>query len=233
MRMVVVLPHPDGPRSTRNSWSRIVRLRSLTPTNEPQRLERFSSRISAISEFHQDHDLNGEGELHVRDRVWQVSPVSGRGSRACIAGKDLRTANQCPERLIAYPSKAGPVAHQASGFGLDTSSRRPRRRTTRCSQSFGNLISSTILPGLSRPGNPANRSAFVQLAFHMSDRGGNRSMVQEIGSAVNSGQPFAPVVTPAAVTKPISIRGPCTTGSPGFSETEKLLIAERAQKGRI
>ena len=47
MRIVVVLPHPEGPRSTRNSRSPMVRSKSSTPTKPPHRLVTFRSRISA------------------------------------------------------------------------------------------------------------------------------------------------------------------------------------------
>ena len=35
MRIVVVFPQPDGPSSTRNSWSAISRLKLSTPTKLP------------------------------------------------------------------------------------------------------------------------------------------------------------------------------------------------------
>src|SRR5262245_34886601 len=39
MRMVVVLPQPDGPSSTRNSWSATSRLTSLTTASSPNFFE--------------------------------------------------------------------------------------------------------------------------------------------------------------------------------------------------
>src|ERR1051325_9583416 len=53
MRMVVVLPQPDGPSKTRNSWSAMSRLKLSTPTKLFQRLDTFLRRIWAIgSAFH-------------------------------------------------------------------------------------------------------------------------------------------------------------------------------------
>ena len=43
MRIVVVFPHPEGPRSTRNSRSPMVRSKLSTPTKSPQRLVTFRS----------------------------------------------------------------------------------------------------------------------------------------------------------------------------------------------
>jgi hypothetical protein len=50
MRIVVVLPQPDGPSSTRNSRSAIVRFTSSTPTKFPHRLVTWSSANPAIME---------------------------------------------------------------------------------------------------------------------------------------------------------------------------------------
>ena len=46
--MVVVFPHPDGPRRTRNSLSLIIRLKFLTALKSPQLFETFINSISAI-----------------------------------------------------------------------------------------------------------------------------------------------------------------------------------------
>src|SRR4028119_36604 len=60
MRMVVVLPQPDGPRSTRNSWSAISRLKLSTPTKAPKRFETFLRRSSAIGLPLPFHRTGGE-----------------------------------------------------------------------------------------------------------------------------------------------------------------------------
>src|SRR5947209_6429719 len=49
IRIVVVLPQPEGPSSTRNSWSAMSRLKLSTATYPPQRLLTFLRRSSAIS----------------------------------------------------------------------------------------------------------------------------------------------------------------------------------------
>jgi hypothetical protein len=38
IRSAVLFPHPDGPSSTRNSWSLISSVRSSTATTSPKRL---------------------------------------------------------------------------------------------------------------------------------------------------------------------------------------------------
>ena len=48
MRMVVVLPQPDGPSRTKNSLSAMVRSKLSTPTKLPQRLPIFRNCILAI-----------------------------------------------------------------------------------------------------------------------------------------------------------------------------------------
>ena len=48
--IVVVFPHPDGPRSTRNSLSETVKLWLSTATKDPHRFVTPSNLISAISE---------------------------------------------------------------------------------------------------------------------------------------------------------------------------------------
>src|SRR5438046_8195421 len=47
-RKVVVLPQPDGPRNTMNSWSSTLRSRSRTATTSPKRLVIFSTLTLAI-----------------------------------------------------------------------------------------------------------------------------------------------------------------------------------------
>src|SRR4051812_43282321 len=49
MFMVVVFPHPDGPRRAMNAPSSTVSVRSFTATTSPKIFVRFSMRISAIS----------------------------------------------------------------------------------------------------------------------------------------------------------------------------------------
>ena len=48
IRIVVVLPQPDGPSRTRNSLSEIVKLKSSTAVNCPHCLWTFFSSIDAI-----------------------------------------------------------------------------------------------------------------------------------------------------------------------------------------
>jgi len=48
MRMVVVLPQPEGPNRTRNSLSSISRLRSATAVTLPNRLTTFLNLTEAI-----------------------------------------------------------------------------------------------------------------------------------------------------------------------------------------
>lgn len=57
-------------------------------------------------------------------------------------------------------------------------------------------------------------------------------MVRKTGSAVDREQPFALVVTPAAVKEPFAFHGPCTTGSPGINETEKTVDSEKGADER-
>src|SRR5437870_10045305 len=47
-RSVVVLPQPEGPRKTMNSWSSTRRSRSRTATTSPKRLVIFSTVTLAI-----------------------------------------------------------------------------------------------------------------------------------------------------------------------------------------
>ena len=48
MRRSVVLPQPEAPSSTRNSWSAMVRSIACSAVKPPKRLATFLMRISAM-----------------------------------------------------------------------------------------------------------------------------------------------------------------------------------------
>src|SRR5215470_10429988 len=91
MRSVVVLPHPEGPSSVKNSPSRISRFTRSTAATAPKRLVRFSMRRKLIGPLLcADTDFEAEGARNERDAERQRHDEDDRDARdLAMAGSDL------------------------------------------------------------------------------------------------------------------------------------------------
>src|SRR5579862_8143499 len=84
MRSAVLLPQPDGPTRTRNSWSWISRFRSsMTAGPSPYRLDTWSNRTSAIYSRSFPHE--------VKDVVARATGGKSGGGYVLHNGQQLNT----------------------------------------------------------------------------------------------------------------------------------------------
>src|SRR5919204_2546751 len=96
MRSAVLLPQPDGPTSTRNSRSRILRLMSLTAVTSPNFLVTWSSSTPAIDQVLLPPSLGRcKGLPASVARPAGVAPTATGRERACW--QDIPTAGRAPE----------------------------------------------------------------------------------------------------------------------------------------